>query len=233
MEAWGERLEFKDRQDNETTRLQNYRAEHKALRHALREHGVVMPFDSKIGELRARLETLERVKAETQPETQPETKTFQDGNACNAPVMAKTGTGTGTGTGIYQEQEQKHARIDSSETPATPVRSTDAARACLLLRQAGCARVNPGHPDLLAALAEGVTPEALRDTYAEKPNAANPFAWAIATARGRHAEGPTHISTGPPLNGKPPIAQNFAQKNYSGTGTPDNELPAYLRADQS
>lgn len=44
---------------------------------------------------------------------------------------------------------------------------------------------------------------------------------------------PRNNATGPPLNGKPPIAQNFAQKNYSGTGTPDNELPAYLRADQS
>ena len=151
----------------------------------------------------------------------------------NPPGIPSGSQETETETGIYQEQEQKHARIDSPETPATPVRSTDAGRACLLLRQAGCARVNPGHPDLLAALAEGVTPEALRDTYAEKPNATNPFAWAIATARGRHAEGPKQISTGPPLNGKPPIAQNFAQKNYSGTGTPDNELPAYLRADQS
>lgn len=116
----------------------------------------------------------------------------------NPPGIPSGSQETETETEIHQEQEQKHARIDSPETPATPARSTDAGRACLLLRQAGCARVNPGHPDLLAALAEGVTPEALRDTYAEKPNAANPFAWAIATARGRHAEGPKQISTGPP-----------------------------------
>lgn len=168
------------------------------------------------------------------PAIPPGSRNDPTGIPCRNPPGIPSGSQeTGTETEIHQEQEQKHARIDSSETPATPTRSTDAARACLLLRQAGCARVNPGHPDLLAALAEGVTPEALRDTYAEKPNAANPFAWAIATARGRHAEGPKQISTGPPLNGRPPIAQNFAQKNYSGTGTPDNELPAYLRADQS
>lgn len=228
LEAWEERLEFRDKQDNENTRVQNYRMEHKALRVALREHGVVMPFDSKIGDLRARLEALQRSKPETQPETQPETKTFQDGNACNAPVMAKTGTGTG----IYQEQEQKHARIDSPETPATPARSTDAARACLLLRQAGCARVNPGHPDLLAALAEGVAPETIRDTYAEKPDAANPFAWAIATARGRHAEGPKQISTGPPTARASSDSKTLtALKKLQGLKT-DETLPTRVAAER-
>lgn len=75
---------------------------------------------------------------------------------------------------------------------------TDAGRACLLMRQAGCIQTNPSHPDLLAALAEGVSPEALRDTAAEGIAAgkSKPFAWAITTARSRHAEGATTIPQG-------------------------------------
>lgn len=97
----------------------------------------------------------------------------------------------------YPIQEQKaspHAP-SSQDPPAQPVQPTEAGRACLLLRQSGCARVNPSHPDLLAALAEGVAPEAIRDTYLEAPDKTNPFAWAISTARGRHAEGAKQIAT--------------------------------------
>lgn len=83
---------------------------------------------------------------------------------------------------------------------------TDAGRACLLMRKAGCHTTNPSHPDLIAAIAEGVTPEALANTVAEglsrSPPIANPFPWAIRTARNRHAEGPaptnTNTNTGGP-----------------------------------
>ena len=99
LEAWEQREEYQDRQDNERTRLQNFRAEHKALRSKLREHGIVLLFDTKIDVLRERVALL----PETKTETPPETETFQDGNACNATAMAKTGTGTG----IYQERERE------------------------------------------------------------------------------------------------------------------------------
>jgi hypothetical protein len=64
------------------------------------------------------------------------------------------------------------------------------------MREAGCVHTNPSHTDLIAALVEGVTPEVLADTAREaielgKPK---PFAWAIATARGRHAEGARPIN---------------------------------------
>ena len=94
-----------------------------------------------------------------------------------------------------------HQTPDTSNTPDTSLHApemakgaSDAGRACLLMRQAGCSTTNPSHPDLLAALAEGVTPEALADTVREglsrSPPVARPFAWAIATARSRNAEGP-------------------------------------------
>lgn len=95
---------------------------------------------------------------------------------------------------ISKQEQKASPHAPSSQDP--PPRPTEAARACLLLRQAGCIRFNPSNPNLLAALAEGVTPEAIRDTYLERPDATNPFAWAIATARSRHAEGATPIHTG-------------------------------------
>jgi len=55
---------------------------------------------------------------------------------------------------------------------------------------------NPSHPELLAALAEGVTPEALAATAREgvETRKGNPFAWACTTARGRHAQGAKDIN---------------------------------------
>lgn len=97
---------------------------------------------------------------------------------------------------------------------------TDAGRACLLMRQAGCHSTNPSHPDLLAGLAEGVTPEAYAHTAAEgasrSPPISNPFAWAIKTARNRHAAGATPTNTtnpgGPNANPQLGSAEHVAEQ---------------------
>lgn len=189
--------EAEAKRDNEAERQKRHRKRRKELFAKLREYDIVPKYDTTTADLEA---MLSRVTSGTS----------------HGPVTRDKGVPvTRTATAIqtpdtrhqYQEQEPSSHAASSQDTPASPATPSDAGRACLLLRQAGCARVNPGHPDLLAALAEGVTPEALRDTYAEKPNAANPFAWAIATARARHAEGPKPISTGPPrTNGAPRIS---------------------------
>ena len=105
--------------------------------------------------------------------------------------------GTGTGT-VRAKAVQSHAEESRTarepetppDPPPAPATPTDAGRACLLMRKAGCPLTNPQHPDLLGALAEGVTPEALGATAAEaiEGGKAKPFAWAIATARSRHRE---------------------------------------------
>lgn len=79
----------------------------------------------------------------------------------------------------------------SQQADISPSVGTTAGRACKAMRLAGCIRVNPSNPNLLAALEEGVTVEALADTVREGIDAGrgDPFAWAIATARGRHREG--------------------------------------------
>lgn len=104
-----------------------------------------------------------------------------------------------------KRREEKSSTPDTSQqAPEISERATLAGQACVLMRQAGCFTTNPSHPDLQAAIAEGVTPQALADTVAEglarAPPVAKPFAWAISTARARHAEGPrpAPISTGGP-----------------------------------
>lgn len=65
-----------------------------------------------------------------------------------------------------------------------------AGTACRMMREAGCARTNPGHQGLLDALAEGITPQTLAHTVHEAIDAGkkDPFAYAITTARNRLAE---------------------------------------------
>ncbi len=101
-----------------------------------------------------------------------------------------------------------HATISVGETEASTqdlATQTAAGRACLAMRQAGCAQTNPSHPDLLAALGAGITPEALADTVREGLSRAHPitrpFLWAIATARSRHAAGPSTIPEHAHANG--------------------------------
>jgi hypothetical protein len=76
--------------------------------------------------------------------------------------------------------------------------ATAAGKAAKAMIQAGAPRANPSNPDLLAALAEGITAETLADTVREalRLKKYEPFTWAVATARSRHAEGPSPRPTG-------------------------------------
>jgi uncharacterized protein YdaU (DUF1376 family) len=111
-------------------------------------------------------------------------RTHSEGNAHQSPVTS----------------HQSSIGSTEASTHVAPGEITPAARACLLMRRAGCAHTNPSHSTLLAAIAEGVTPEALGDTAAEAIAAGKgkPFAWAIATARSRQADGASRVTSGPP-----------------------------------
>lgn len=109
--------------------------------------------------------------------------------ACNEPSNASY-----TNRQPSQTPDTRHQEAIGDSRPAPEItqgQGTDAGLACRLMREAGCVQVNPSHPDLIAALAEGVTPEALADTTREAiaGNVRKPFAYAITTARGRHADG--------------------------------------------
>jgi len=173
------------KRENDKERQQRARARRAALFETLRGHDIIPPYNTSTSELQA---LVSRVSSQpvTRDVTPPVTR---DNTATHFPIP---------NTQYPKEQEPLSQGVDLQ-----PVQ-TDAGRACQLLRQAGCARVNPSNPNLLAALREGVTPETLRDTYAEFPNVSNPFAYAVATARSRHAEGARQIATGPPLATRAP-----------------------------
>lgn len=81
---------------------------------------------------------------------------------------------------------------DKPEAPPRPAAEVSKnGRAAILMRQAGATRINPSHPALMLALAEGVTPEELADTVREaltrNPPIADPGSWAITTARNRRS----------------------------------------------
>lgn len=139
---------------------------------------------------------------------------------CHGESRVTVGVNTGVNTGTQTPDP-------SSSTPDTSLHAqgslsgvTDAGRACLLMRQAGCHTTNPSHPDLLAALAEGVTPEALAHTVAEGlarvPPITRPFPWAIQTARNRNAAGATPTNTtntgGPNANPQLGSADHVAEE---------------------
>lgn len=120
-------------------------------------------------------------------------------------------------------EEAINLSSDSTHGSATRLAgATDAGRACLLMRQAGCARTNPGHEALRQALALGVTPETLGHTAAEAVDLGktNPFAWAISAAVSRHqqaAQQPTG-ATHAPRNGpsRPSLAERARQLEAEG-----------------
>ncbi|MDV3469035.1 DUF1376 domain-containing protein [Stenotrophomonas sp. C3(2023)] len=205
-EAWAERQEYRAGKNNEAERKRREREWRSLAFTALRGTGNTPPWNIKTADLRKLLERqglqVSLVNGQdrgggdgdddaggcdpgepvTPPVTQPVTVTG------HGRVTAKTGTGTGI-----------HTPDRSQQAPEISERATLAGRACVLMRQAGCHTTNPSHPDLIAALEEGVTPEALADTVGEglarAPPVAKPFAWAITAARARHAEGPKPVNT--------------------------------------
>lgn len=181
LEAWAERTEYRAEKENEKDRKARERAFRRDAFAALREISVVLPWNTPTGLLRELCD--------------------KHGVTCHAPVTvtghahdtAKTGTGTGIQEREIDAPELPSGSADDDSPPTDPTDpvATLAGSACLLMRQAGCSRTNPSHPELLAALAEGVTPQALADAVAEAKARGidNPFVYAIKTARSLRAAG--------------------------------------------
>ena len=186
--------EAEAKRDNEVERQKRHRQRRKELFAELREYDIVPKYDTSTTDLEAMLSRVTGGASHT-PVTRDE----------SVPVTPVTPSATANqtpDTRHHQEQELPSRAAFPDDAPEAAT-STAAGRACLLMRQAGCVRVNPSHEALLAALSEGVTAEALRDTYLERPDATNPFAYAIATARSRHAEGVTALPAQSARDGPP------------------------------
>lgn len=115
-------------------------------------------------------------------------------------VTVTHGTATQTPDTRHQSpvpiHQSKALVVTEASTEVSQGTMTDATFACVLMKQRGCPRINPSNVDLLAAIGEGVTAMALADTAAEgiEMGKSEPFAWAIATARGRHKDGPKQVN---------------------------------------
>jgi uncharacterized protein YdaU (DUF1376 family) len=178
-----------ERKSNDAERKRKSRERRAAMFEALQAVGISPDFDVTMNELRDLV--AEHVTADI---------------AVTLGVTARDKTGQVTRDSTGSTRHTPHAIPKTSLTDSTqgdePARDpTDAGRACRLMREAGCLQSNPSHVDLLAALAEGVTPETLADTVreglAKERPPTKPFTWAIATARSRHAEGARPITGAP------------------------------------
>lgn len=145
-------------------------------------------------------------------------------HSCSQGLGTEPPKNFGASSQTHQSPDTTSTPDRSKQAPEISEGATLAGRACLLMRQAGCPTTNPSHPDLLAGLAEGVTPEAYADTVTEglsrAPPVAKPFAWAITTARARHAEGPK----------QPP--QNTGTHHGTRRLAPADEVEQFIRARQ-
>lgn len=91
---------------------------------------------------------------------------------------------------------QATGSVSEAPTRAVIVSPTAAGMACRAMREAGCVHTNPADPNLLAALAEGLTGEVLAHYVraAIQDRIRKPFAYAISAARGAYAKGATPIN---------------------------------------
>ncbi|MGH8029888.1 MAG: YdaU family protein [Arenimonas sp.] len=154
------------KRENETERQRRHRERRKELFEALRAVGEVPKWDTTTRDLETLLSRVSGVTG-------------------HAPATATQAPSTS------HQTPDKSKSIQASAGESTGGPDTSPGRACGLMRQAGCIQTNPSNPNLLAAIAEGVSPEALAATAREaiEAGATNPFKWAIATARNRHAQG--------------------------------------------
>lgn len=74
---------------------------------------------------------------------------------------------------------------DPPDPDATP---TPAGRVCRLMRQAGIAEANPGHPDLLALIAAGATDAEFEHAAKVAVGRERGFAYALGVLKGQRTE---------------------------------------------
>lgn len=162
-----------DRKANDAERKRRSRERRAAMFEQLREAGIVPSFDATSAELIDLVTRHVTVKSHV--------------------TVSRDGTATRPQTPYTIRATAPNPDTLPVVAPAKP---TEAGRACLLMRQAGCVQTNPSHPSLLAALTEGATPESLAN-YADlavKTGKRNPFVYAIAAARGDIAAPPAYLT---------------------------------------
>lgn len=173
------------KRENERERQRRARERRKQIFDALREIGVVPAFDAPMSQLNALLSqhkiTLESQQV-TRNVTQPVTR---DNTATQTPDTRHQTPDPNTHT--------PSTSPDAVRVPADPpmpprAEPTRPGHLCRLMRQAGIADTNPGHPDLIALADAGVTDAEVQGAAASAVERGKGFAYAVGTLKRQRIE---------------------------------------------
>lgn len=110
-------------------------------------------------------------------------KTQSEGNANASPDAMRTHSEGNA----HQTPDTRHQSPDlNTDTHTAP--STDGGRVCRLLRKAGVADANPGHPDLLALIAAGASDAEFTNAGRTAAEKGKGFAYALGVLKGQRTE---------------------------------------------
>jgi uncharacterized protein YdaU (DUF1376 family) len=166
---------------NEDTRLSRHRAERAELFAIINGAGQHMAWNAPIAEVRA---AAARIAAPA--ETLPATNEPESATPATAPATAPATPATATQTPDTTPHSPDTTPQELKHTPGPAV--TDAGRVCGLLRQAGIADTNPGHPDLLVLLEAGATDAEFKGAAATTVDRGKGFAYLLGTLKRQRQE---------------------------------------------
>ena len=191
--AWDERQEYRAGIDAQNERKRRERAERAAMFAELKAAGHELAWNTPTGQLRDLLSDMSRDTSHTgHGDSHGLDGTGRDGNKEQEQFSSHTQVPTRAEpvmVGVFEG----HADVPRGTQGITPQ-----GAASIAMRAAGV-RVTSQNPDLLAAIAEGVTAEHLAEVARLYPG--KPAGYVIAAARREHADRAAPIATGPPRNG--------------------------------
>ncbi|MXV11620.1 DUF1376 domain-containing protein [Xanthomonas sp. LMG 8992] len=198
LEAWAERLEFREMKQNERERKERERRDRAEIFAKLREKGHVLPHTTPTGRLRELLASLEPEPPKGHP---PVTVTGHADGTAKTGIGKGQGQGEGQGRELFKASATNNTSADTSTGPAAEL-----ARA---LRSMGWSECADGHPELQAAAAQGITAQHIQAAAAGKGGKS--ISYIVARARGMRDDAASGSTTGTTPNNVVPINPAEAQ----------------------
>lgn len=202
--------EREQKRENAKERQRRARDRRRELFEELRGHGIVPPFDATTTALQKELARVTGAKSHA-PVTRDNTATQHQSPVTSHQLQVTDSSGS----------ECLAVGAQPDESARSP-----AGEACRAMRDAGMPPhlLNPAHPGLVAALADGAGPAEFGATAAEliaRRGGVPPMAYVVSTVIGRRRDAAARPKQ--PANG---VAASFDGKTY--TGATDDELEAFF-----
>lgn len=173
------------KRENERERQRRTRERRKQIFDALRDVGVIPAFDAPMSQLNALL-SQHNITAASQPVTRDVTPPVtRDYTATQTPDTSPQSPDPNTHTPSAATDVVR----DPGENDPLPAQGpTRAGHLCRLMRQAGIADTNPGHPDLIALAEAGVSDAEAQGAARTAVERGKGFAYAIGTLKRQRIE---------------------------------------------